>query len=218
MNKAKKIYVNKNDEAALVIERVMDSEATELVLSIPKFSKFGQSESNFHLLKKEADALEKNISIESVDEKVLELAAASDLPAANPFFANPDRQFSDIIPQSRENVAEPKTIFVKTYTAPRRAASEEKEEAASEDIGAEIEAQFGPDERGPRSWRGMAAIFGVLVFAGGLSFLALRVLPEAEVRLVVQKKNFAYANVVGVDKALREIDLGSMKIPGQVFS
>jgi hypothetical protein len=218
MHRAKKIYVNKSEEAALVIERVMDAEAEALVLSIPKFSKFGQSESNFHLLKKEADALGKAISIESVDERVLELAANSDLPASNPFFANPDRQFSDIIPKSG-GAPESKTVFVKTRVAPQAKHEVQEEMVESpENIGAEIEAQFGPEPRRPRSWRVSLAIFSVLVLAGGLSFLALRVLPKAEIRLVAEKKQFAYANVIGVDKAIRENDVVAMKIPGQIFS
>lgn len=219
MNKAKKIYINKNDEAALVIERLMDCESVEVVLSIPKFSRFAQSESNFHLLKKEADALKKSVSIESVDDKVLELAESSDIPATNPFFANPERQFSDIIPRRDGAPSEPKTVFVSSKAAEIGPEPEVVDRWSEPDkIGAEIESQFGPEARKTKlSPKISLVLFLVLAVSGGLSYLALRVLPEVEVRLVAKKENFSYTNAIVVDKAVRERDVAMMKIPGQVF-
>jgi hypothetical protein len=82
----KKIYVNKEDEAATVILRVVKAETTDVVLCVPKFSTFGKSIHNFQLLKSEGEALGKMIRVESVDDEIVTLAKQCGLEAANPFF------------------------------------------------------------------------------------------------------------------------------------
>lgn len=93
----KKITVNKSDEVSVIVEKMIEAEDSEITLSVPRFSHIGESLSNFYLLKREADALNKKISIESVDDKVIELASMSGLTGTNPFFAKNRRQFSDIV-------------------------------------------------------------------------------------------------------------------------
>src|SRR3989344_1083263 len=92
-----KITVNKRDEAAEVVEKIIDSQAEEIVLSVPRFSKLTDSLSNFHLIRREADLLKKKIIIESVDDKAIELASLAKLESVNPFFVKSRRQFSDIV-------------------------------------------------------------------------------------------------------------------------
>src|SRR3989344_3231387 len=99
MNKIKKIYVNKSDEPTLIAEKIIDTDAGEIVLNIPKFSKIADSLANFHLIKREAEALDKKVIIESVDDKVIELCGISGIEAVNPFFVKSRRQFSDIVIQ-----------------------------------------------------------------------------------------------------------------------
>ena len=98
----KKILVNKSDEAVVIVEKIIEADDNDVVLSVPRFSHIGESLSNFHLLKREADALDKKIIIESVDDHVIELAEMSGLKAMNPFFAKNKRQFSDIIVLKKE--------------------------------------------------------------------------------------------------------------------
>lgn len=93
----KKITVNKSDEVSVIVEKMIEAEDDEITLSVPRFSHIGESLSNFYLLKRESDALNKKVSIESVDDKVIELASMSGLLGTNPFFAKNRRQFSDIV-------------------------------------------------------------------------------------------------------------------------
>src|SRR3989344_7375804 len=93
----KKIIVNKSDEIAEIVEKIINVKDDEVILTIPRFSHLGESVSNFHLLKREAAALDKKILIESVDDHIVELAEMSGLTAINPFFAKNKRQFSDIV-------------------------------------------------------------------------------------------------------------------------
>ena len=93
----KKISLNKSDEVAEIVEKIIETESDKIILSVPRFSHIGESLSNFHLLKREAGALDKEIIIESVDDHVIELAEMSGLSALNPFFTKNKRQFSDIV-------------------------------------------------------------------------------------------------------------------------
>lgn len=106
----KKININKSDEAALIVEKIIEADSDEIILIIPRFSQFGESLSNFHLLKREADAINKKILIESVDNRVIELAELAGMEAINPFFVKNKKQFSDIIPKkSRHGVESPRS-------------------------------------------------------------------------------------------------------------
>ena len=93
----KKIYVGKNDEVTEVVERMIDADAHEVVLAIPKFSKVGEAAANFHLLRREAEVLKKAILVESVDEVVLKICDAQKIPCVNPFFAAAGRRMADIV-------------------------------------------------------------------------------------------------------------------------
>lgn len=101
----KKININKSDEAALIVEKIIESDSDEVILIIPRFSQLGESLSNFHLLKREADAIDKKILIESVDNHVIELAELAGIEAMNPFFVKNKRQFADIIPKKEKSVS-----------------------------------------------------------------------------------------------------------------
>jgi len=99
----KKININKSDEAALIVEKIIETDSDEVILIIPRFSQLGESLSNFHLLKREADAMNKKILIESVDNRVIESAELAGIEAINPFFVKNKRQFSDIIPKKEKS-------------------------------------------------------------------------------------------------------------------
>jgi hypothetical protein len=223
----KKIYVNKSDEATLVIERVIDAEATKIVLSIPRYSRFAQSESNFHLLKKEADALGKEIVVESVDERALELSAASSIEARNPFFDPEDNRVSDIVPRHhslvKKQVAEGTLVSKRNIVRPcpdPEDCDDVSQPAASDDpriIAEEIEAKFGPEPKPRSRFWGFVMVLIILGVSGAMSFVALKVLPRASVTIVREKTDFAYANIVAVDKSIRSFDVSGMRIPGQIF-
>lgn len=92
-----KIYVNKSDSVASVVEKVLSSSDSPVVLYIPRLTEFASSRNNFLLLKRETDAAGKEVIIESVDDDILELAAISELKAVNPFSGKRRRAVSDIV-------------------------------------------------------------------------------------------------------------------------
>jgi len=95
-----KITASKHDDVASIVEHVVNASTAELTLSIPRFSKIGEDLKHFQLLAREAAALDKKVTIESVDERVIELAKLAGFAAVNPFFAGSGskRTFSDITP------------------------------------------------------------------------------------------------------------------------
>ena len=92
-----KLYVNRSDRAASVISKVIKSASKEIVLYIPRSAEFSSSRNNFLLLKREADAAGKSVSVESVDDDVLELAMTAGLIAMNPFLGRKKMTVSDIV-------------------------------------------------------------------------------------------------------------------------
>ena len=93
----KKIYIEKSDAVSSVIERAIAADDKELILYIPRFSKFASSPNNLRLLARELGALNKKFEIESVDEDILQIAKSLDIKSSNPFFKKGKKQVSDIL-------------------------------------------------------------------------------------------------------------------------
>ena len=97
----KKITVLKDEGIAEVIDRVLEEPGDEVVVVIPKESALGRSMRNFHLLKREADAVGKTVVIESVDESILAFAKESGLKGNHPLWRGTGG-VADIIPANEE--------------------------------------------------------------------------------------------------------------------
>lgn len=220
----KKIYVTKGDEVTQVVERLIDADAKEVVLSIPKFSKVGEAAANFHLLRREAEVLGKKILVESVDEVVLKICEAQKIPCVNPFFAAAGRRISDIVP--KEAAVSP---------AGRRGARGREAEAAPNDVApavilashenpkAERVAAVPHHEHRPRFHfrfpfprRRLAfGIVAVLLVGGFLAGTALR---RADITLAREAARWQFQETVVADKDATGIDLETARIPGQRLS
>jgi hypothetical protein len=106
----KKIIVDKNDGIAEVIDTILNEPDNEITLVIPKGSMLGKSMRNFHLLKREVEAAEKTVAIESVDETILVFAKESHLAASHPLWRGIRGEsdgISDIVPKIRKKTKEP---------------------------------------------------------------------------------------------------------------
>ena len=94
---SKKVYANKTESAASVIGKVLNALDDDVILYIPRGAVFAKTRNNFLLLKREARAAGKNVSVESVDDDALELAVTAGLIAANPFLGRKQKAVSDIV-------------------------------------------------------------------------------------------------------------------------
>lgn len=98
----KKIYIDKNDTVAAIVEKIVSSADKEVVLYVPRFTKITDTPNNFRLLKREIDSMEKEVEIESVDDEVLAMAKSAGIGAKNPFFQKNKKSFSDIVTVAHE--------------------------------------------------------------------------------------------------------------------
>lgn len=223
---AKKITVNKSDEAAIIVEKIIESDAKEVILSIPRFSHLAESLSNFHLLKREAETLGKKILVESVDDRVVELAALSGLKALNPFFTKSKKQFSDIVaPKVKQKAQESKKFWneseEKTHFIPAGFAVESLEEKLPAPRQRLLKKLFSiPKFRLPNlsvlqrvSWRWILVALAATI----ASWVLLKELPRADIKLVVQKSEWSYNDSILADKSVKA-DSKSLTIPSQVFT
>ncbi len=92
-----KLIVEKNEEAASIIERLLGEKDEEIILVIPKNSKLKESIESFSILKREADSAQKTVYIESVDEDVLSFGRMNHMESAHPLFTSRRRSVSDIV-------------------------------------------------------------------------------------------------------------------------
>ena len=209
---SKKIYINKSDELGTVVEKVLSTSASLVILSIPKFSKLVIEDENLALLKREADGANKIVQIESVDDRVLSLANSLGIEANNPFFIKIDSKpgrVMDIAPRKLSKVAPLVTLV--NY----------KEENIEAEAEAELEKKFGPvvEMSLPRpKLRSLGIVFFILLLSGAMSYLAFVVMPKADITVVAEKQNFSLASIVTIDKTIRNVDVSGFKIPGQVFT
>ncbi len=105
----KKIIIDKEEGIAEVIDEILNEPDPEITLVIPKGSALGRTVSNFHLLKRESEAAEKTVAIESVDEAILAFAKESNLESVHPLWrgvknSGSGGNISDIVPKSRRPV------------------------------------------------------------------------------------------------------------------
>ncbi|MFH1161949.1 MAG: hypothetical protein V1696_01605 [Candidatus Jorgensenbacteria bacterium] len=100
-NSPHKIFFNPKDSPDDVIDRALRAPGDIVVVNIPRGSLMGIGLEHFVTLKSEAAAAGKTITVESVDDHVLELAGLAGLRAVNPVFRIRERAVSDIVPRSR---------------------------------------------------------------------------------------------------------------------
>lgn len=106
----KKIFVDRDEGIAELVERVISDEDNDLVLVIPKNSVLGESVGNFRILKREADAAGKSVLVETVDNAVLALASKASIEGYHPLFREGrSRSLSDIRPHG-EPAEEPPVV------------------------------------------------------------------------------------------------------------
>ena len=198
VHKIQKISINKSDEVALVVEKIIDADAKEIVLNIPRFSRLADSLANFHLIKREANLLRKKVIVESVDDKVIELSGVAGLESWNPILSRSRRQFSDIVSsrQTKEEADE----------------SDIKKKKLVESVGRKPARHVAIKPK----WRRFAWLGALLLILGGSFFFANTVLPRADIKITAVKDAWSYNDSVRAEK-LGTIDSKFATIPGQVF-
>ena len=219
----KKIYVNKTDSAASVIERVISVQDKEVILSIPRDTDFSKLKNNFRLLKREAEHAGKDVTIESVEDVTLESSAAVGLKAVNPFFGKKARMVSDIVMKSevtgpsaqarRPSVQQP-------GKQPKQEAAETETVFAASEFFEERTSVWADDEESPhsRKWTFILILMAIVLIVIGVALYM--VLPEATITVTFAETPFNYSGPLIVNSNVQSASASTtgITIPGTIFS
>ncbi len=207
MKLEKKIFLEKTDDLDKAVSDLISASAEKIVLNIPKNSVLGLSVHNFQVLERESKTASKELAIESVDERVLELASLAAIPAANPIFRTKERAVADILPRDPGDKKKPAR---KTRTKTKMETPETPEIAEKE------EPIHKKPKRGNKFWRIIFLIL-VVVFGGGY-FTVADILPQAAISISIKKTTVPFTNAVTVDinSNAPTISGNAINLPGQL--
>lgn len=230
----RKVYATKSESTASIIGKVLNVSEENVVLYIPRGTVFSKTRNNFLLLKREARAAGKNVSIESVDDDVLELAVNTGLEAANPFLGRKQRSVSDIIAVTDassgipkevevedENDGKSEEIHIKKWKPDNWARGKKQKEDKftiheEEDVSdekAEEELSTLPKERKEKEGikiSGLSLLKRIVLWGGGLSVFAAVVvvaifaLPRVAVSLDFEKTEWDFVGSFKVGTSIKE--------------
>lgn len=234
MKKEKKIFFEADDGLDIVLKKLELSSAEKVILNIPKNSVIGKEVENFHVLKQKAVISKKEITVESVDDHILECASIAQITAVNPVFRSTERAVSDIIMRPKSG----KKIDEKIDKNKKDTEIEEDEEVIEEDYSEKVLLAINSGKREHRTLyerfahkkeikkrRGKAkkiisSTLAVVILAG-IVFAALYLLPEARVSITLKRTTKQFNELIKITTEVSEWNLnsnGDITLPGQLLS
>ena len=218
----KKISILKAETFESIVEKVKTAPDADVVLRIPKGSIVTENSKYLRTLKKELKGAGKNLSIESVDDAVLEFASQAGIEAFNPFFSKTN-QFSDIVPKGqsramREVVSKPVKKSVPKPIDRALPSKPESKEASPEEEEVQVIIQ-GDEYHEPRRFpiRALLFILGfVTIVVGGIVLWTS--FASATITITRETVPWSYSGTVTVDPRIKDVALAGLKIPGESFA
>lgn len=222
----KKIIVDKHEGIAEVIDRILEAGESEIVVAIPKDSALGKSESNFRLLKREADLAEKQISIMSIDPAIAQLAEQNSIPLTESLAKTESSANDDtaVGPRMIDVVA---TEAVATHHRQKKAVAAEPEKSSFFSTDRFFQPRSAPEMPEVKSKKNYEKkpsrpilwwIIGVLVVLFGAAYVVTVVFGRAQVSIDFTKTPWNYQANVAADRSVSAIDPSSNVIPAQIFT
>jgi hypothetical protein len=229
----KKIFLDRNDDIRVVVDRLINAPTKKVILNIPKDSELGRSLNNFQILKRESATAGKELVIESVDDHILELAGLAKLEATNPVFRVKERVVADILPRyTFDRKKFPVALKItdrEPVSAPPKKIPQKKEERSffasaplktSLRTSAPVRAEH-VSPRKKRSFFGWVITISVLISIGvAVFFLATEILPRAAVDLTLKKTNVDFRENVEFSSKFTDVDLTNPQkifLPGELL-
>jgi hypothetical protein len=225
----KKIFVDKDEDVAALIEQIISVDDSDLILVIPKNADIGESVSNFHLIKREATSVGKNLLIESVDDGVLALARASGMESIHPLFSRrgvTGRSLSDIVPRRHDQEDDSSELGQLDDESGSKSRSKSRKKPTKKDkdldIGAEesrsiIDIQIRKSEKKFRGKRVIVAVLIVVIVATVIVFVGGRFFGKATITVNFNETPWNYENKVIASVQIAEVQSNAAIIPGEVF-
>ncbi len=219
----KKIFLDRTDTLQVAVDLIAKAKAERVVLNIPRRSVLGESVHNFQILKRECDTAGKELSVESIDEHILELASVAKISAKNPIFRTRERTVTDIIPKLKPEPVQAETEFEPPAAEPKpkRSFFKKKEREAAPVVEEEMEPEVREEPAAKKKRRfklvPVTAVFLVVLGVGYL--LAAYILPRVTIDLSIKKTPFDINESVVVSSAATSVnDNGkTVTLPGQLL-
>ena len=234
-----RIITDKKDTVARIVEKILESPESEIVLVIPLNSILSaRGGSDFQLLKREAEAADKRISLESVDKEVLALARKARIEATHPLFKDEEtsRSLSDIISVKKVSKQEPMREKIseeklskkkKIYKAEEVVPESKKEEFDNKKYEEEIENQEEIEEPpyeeiktrkiSLRRFKITGIIAVAVILVGGAVWAAGAIFGKAGITISFKKVPWQYQDTFLGDKIFAKIDPDKRSFPLESF-
>ena len=223
-----KIPVSKNDGVAEIVEEIIGANDEEITLVISKGSALGESESNFRLIKREADSAGKSVFVESVDDGILSLAHSSGLRATHSLFGKEksSEAFMDIIPSGHK-----KGIFGRG-----RGWKTKEDEHSEQEEKQSVKLHVLPEESGvnnhnddsndngsppyfPEISRSRVfAISALFAFLAGVAWLLSYPFARATIEINFENIPWSYEGAMVVDVSVSSTNVEKSIIPAELFT
>lgn len=220
MREEPKIFLGRTDDLDVAVDKIIHARGPSVILNIPKNSAIGSSVGNFQVLKRESATAGKRLTIESVDDRVLELAALAKMTASNPIFMKTqERPSMDIV--RRMPKTEKKTAKEEKEIRVRDEGSETAEEVSlcidTKSLPRKQE-QFSYERK---SWhpRRTILISVILLSALGATWGVYTQLPRATITLELKQRDVPVNESVEISKKFGEVasSAGTVRLPGELF-
>ncbi len=235
MKLEKKIFLDRSDGLDIAVDAVIGASAVRVILNIPKRSVLGESMHNFQVLKRESETAEKELTVESIDEHILELASVAKIPALNPIFKTRERAVTDIIPRTSFKLPEgtdkeivrrePDEVEEESEVRPKpkkrlwqRGREEKKKEERPVVLHEEAERKRPTREKRGRRFVVSFASFVALLVVGFV--LVVYILPRVTIQMSLKKTeaNFNAAVTVLTSAATAVVNQNALTLPGQLLT
>jgi hypothetical protein len=235
--KFENIYIDANDDISAVVERILNSESSSLVIFVPDDSKLAESVVNFKLLAREAKSAGKKIFIQNDSEEILSMVEEAGIPSVEQKLVSKPKAskatfFRDIAPPTKntrgKKASEIKVSEIDDEQPPRNTKTKEKTLESSkvkylesfnaapvEEITASELIKKNKKKRSLKFPKKLGAtlifIFGILI----VIFLSFYFLTSADLTIITKKTSWEIESPVLASKIISENDTVNLKIPAQ---
>ncbi|MFA6365206.1 MAG: hypothetical protein WCW78_02280 [Candidatus Paceibacterota bacterium] len=233
MKKERKIFLDRSEGLDAAVDKIIHTPVDTIILNIPKGSVLGLSPNNFRVLKRESETAGKILTIESVDDDILDLANLAKINALNPILNTRERTVSDIVrnvPLSRRGVLRKEGVGAKKESSEKEEIVIKKRgivverELHKEILAHEPEEEIYQDEkprarslRGGRGWMISFSIFALIFLVGG--WYSYREAPHVSVEITLKKAEVPVNLTIQVSKDYHEVGFqnNTILIPGELL-
>ena len=231
------LYLEPDEEITSVIDRIKSLKSKTIALVVPRDAVILQSMVNLKLLKKEADKLDRKLSIVTADKVGRNLASQVGLAVYDKLekeFLEPepeeewqavssDETLEDLEKSSAKSLQkaeelEKEPAKIEKPEEPIKS-SPEKEISGKEKGGPSksFEKAFEPPQKGKFKLNKKLLIIGIIFSIFALAFILFLFLPKAQINLVVKAEKIESDFDLSVDKSIIDPNLTESLIPGQII-